>query len=362
MRIREFYDRITEQMALGDLWDQFKADAQSSYRLYSEDINWEEMERLPKWRRYLRVTKALLWAMLLYLTPARRLILVVSLILLFLGMASPSQNRPIALGFYGGLGLLLVLALELADRVIMKRDLQIAREIQHWLVPESPPVVEGLGIAFATRPANTVGGDFYDVIVRPSVENPEKLLIAVADVAGKSVPAALLMATFQASLHAILTWNPTLEELAKALNSGACERSNDGRRFTTAFLCEIDLDSKQMRYINAGHNYPILCRSQGSLERLDQGGLPFGILRKTEYEVGQVQLREEDLLLIFTDGVVEAVNASDEEFGDDRLVSMVQSQTSDSAEEILGSMRDQVNQFVGATRQHDDMTWMVIKT
>lgn len=360
MKIREFYQRVTEGMALSELWGQFKTEAESSYKLYSEEVDWESLEKIPRWKRFFKISWMLFKAMLFHLTPARRVLLLISLLLFIGGLGQGPNNRP-SLAFYGGLGLILLLALELADRVIMKRDLQIAREIQQWLVPDTAPPLKGLDISFATRPANTVGGDFYDVITGTRDGSGENVLLVMADVAGKSVPAALLMATFQASLRALLATNPPLKDLAARLNQSVCERSLGGRRFTTAFLAEISLESQSMTYINAGHNYPLLKRPQGQLMRLSGGGLPFGIQSSAEYEIEMVQLEPGDFLLIFTDGVVEAVNSSGEEFEEGRLISLVQAAPHGSAEESLNHFRKSVDDFVGGARQHDDMTWMVVQ-
>lgn len=360
MNIREFYDRVTEGMALKELWGQFKTEAESSYKLYSEEVDWESLEKISRWRRFFKISWILFKAMLFHLTPARRMLLLVSLVLFIGGVGQVPNNRP-TLAFWGGIGLILLLALELADRVIMKRDLQIAREIQQWLVPDTPPTLDALDIAFSTRPANTVGGDFYDVILEEGGDEEKRILLVMADVVGKSVPAALLMATFQASLRALLATSPSLQELAVRLNRSVCERSLGGRRFTTAFLAEISFETRLMHYINAGHNYPLLKRKDGTLIKLRGGGLPFGIQNSSEYEIEAVQLESQDFLLIFTDGVVEAVNRSGEEFEDGRLVSLVERAPHGSAEETLNVFRRALDEFVGGARQHDDMTWMVVQ-
>ncbi len=360
MKIRESYERVTEGMALKELWGQFKTEAESSYKLYSEEVDWGSLQKIPRWKRFFKISWILFKAMLFHLTPARRVLLLISLLLFVSGVGQVPNNRP-SLALWGGLGLILLLALELADRVVMKRDLQIAREIQQWLVPETPPVLDSLDIAFATRPANTVGGDFYDVILEAGDETEKRILLVMADVAGKSVPAALLMATFQASLRALVATNPSLEELAVRLNKSVCERSLGGRRFTTAFLAEISLETRLLHYINAGHNYPLLKRQDGTLLKLSGGGLPFGIMTTSEYEIEELQLESSDFLLIFTDGVVEAVNSSGEEFEEGRLVSLVEAAPHGSAEESLNVFRKAVDAYVGGARQHDDMTWMVVQ-
>jgi sigma-B regulation protein RsbU (phosphoserine phosphatase) len=262
--------------------------------------------------------------------------------------------------------LFVLLAVELADRVTMKRDLEIAREIQQWLVPEKAPYVPGFDIAFATRPQNTVAGDYYDAFVRPlpDATGIQPLLIAVADVAGKSVPAALLMATFQASLRALSATPAPLEEIVTGLDRYARAHSLEGRRFTTAFLAQINPQTREMRYTNAGHNDPILRRASGQIDRLSAGGPPFGLPLFSQSEVtyasATVQLQPGDLLVIFTDGVVEAEGDRGEEFGESRLVACIQSAPPESAADTLQRVMTQVNAFAGDVRQHDDITCLVL--
>ncbi len=252
--------------------------------------------------------------------------------------------------------------LEIADRVVMKRDLEIARDIQSWLLPAAPPVIPGLAIAFATRPANTVAGDYYDAFARKTTASGEDgFLLAVADVAGKSIPAALLMATFQASLKTLSATPCTLLELIVAMNRYACCNSQGGLRFTTAFVAEFDPATRVLRYVNAGHNHPFLRRSSGQIERLSEGGLPLGIQPDAPYAAGDVVLASGDWLVIFTDGLVEAENQVAEAYGEDRLVGALQSGVAGTPEQLLQRMIGEVNTFVGATPQHDDITCMVVK-
>jgi sigma-B regulation protein RsbU (phosphoserine phosphatase) len=258
--------------------------------------------------------------------------------------------------------LFLLLILEVADRVVMKRDLEIARDIQSWLLPATPPIVPGLTIAFATRPANTVAGDYYDIFARPT-ENVDEIrfLLAVADVAGKSIPAALLMATFQASLKTLSSTSFRLGDLVASMNRYACSNSQGGLRFTTAFVGEFDPGTQTLQYINAGHNNPVLRRASGATERLDAGGLPLGIQTDAPYAGGEVKLAAGDWLVIFTDGLVEAENQFAEAYGEDRLIAVLQAGTTTAPDVLLHRMIAEVNNFVGSTPQHDDITCMLIK-
>lgn len=371
MHVRNFWRRVTEGLALSQLWSQFESEARASYRLYSKDVAAKTPEGLTVRGRRVHVLKEFFWAVFEKLSPARRVLLLVALVLLliphtayqFTGEGGKLYAGEFDFHFWGALILLVLLTLEIADRVVMKRDLQIAREIQTWLLPGAPPQIPGLAISYATRPANTVAGDYYDVFPRPGKTNEEnRVVLAVADVAGKSIPAAMLMATFQASLKTLSTAQVPLAELAANMNRYACTNSQGGLRFTTAFLAEYDAAHRSVHYINAGHNNPILRRATGQIERLDVGGLPFGILPEVHYESATVTLAPGDWLIIFTDGLVEAVNVRDEEYGEDRLLNAIAASTSTMPADMLKRFMAELDIFVGNTPQHDDVTCMLLKS
>jgi sigma-B regulation protein RsbU (phosphoserine phosphatase) len=263
----------------------------------------------------------------------------------------------------GILALLALLGLELADRVALKRDLEIAREIQKWLVPQTPPALPGVDIAFATRPANTVAGDYYDAFLCPAAgaATAERLLLVVADVAGKGMPAALLMATFQSSLRTLVQEALPLAELVSRLNRYTCEHSLDGLRFTTAFIAEMDTASGALDYVNAGHNPPALRRAAGGLEWLETGGVPLGILRDTSYESGQVTLAAGDELVVYTDGVVEAQDWQGHEYGQDRLAALLGGLRTAGAGETLERLMAAVDAHIGDAGRTDDTTCLVVR-
>jgi len=254
------------------------------------------------------------------------------------------------------------LLLELADRVVMKRDLEIAKDIQAWMLPGAPLQIPGYTIAYATRPANTVAGDYYDVILRPGREpSLDRILFVVADVAGKSIPAAMVMATFQASLRTLSTGGGMLVDLVTGVNRYTCSNSQGGARFTTAFFAELDPATGDVLYINAGHNVPILRKKSGVIERLEAGGIPIGIFSESAYQVGTTRLETGDWLVIFTDGVVEAENAKQEEYGEPQLIRLVDRESGSAPAELLRRMWAELDAFVGNTPQHDDITCLLLK-
>jgi len=370
VRLHRFWQRVTEGLELTQLWSQFETEARTSYRLYSRDVAAKTPEGLTKRGHRLHVVKEFFWAVLEKLSPARRVLLLAALIMLLFPSSGFSYQDAahefhvveLDLHFWGGLLLLLLLMLEIGDRVVMKRDLQIAREIQTWLLPGAPPQIPGISVAYTTRPANTVAGDYYDVFPRPGKSNEEnRVVFAVADVAGKSTPAAMLMATFQASLKTLSTAQVALPELVANMNRYACSNSQGGLRFTTAFLAEYDAAHRVFNYINAGHNAPILRRSNGLIERLDVGGLPIGIQSDAKYESASVALAPGDWLIIFTDGLVEAENARQEEYGESRLLNSIAAGAATSPPEMLNRLMAELDLFVGSTPQHDDVTCLLVK-
>ncbi len=363
-RLRHFWQRVSEGRQIEDLWSQFTADARASYSFYMKEVDEEELGGHRGIRRLFHICKTLFWSMLLKMTPARRVLLLVAMVMLVMSGFKFQFGRnfsfDINLVGVAALLFLLLLSLELADKVTMKRDLEIAREIQTWLVPSQPPQVPGADIAFATRPQNSVAGDYYDAFYPD--ERRERLLLVIADVAGKSVPAALLMATLQASLRTIAGEGASVEDLVTRLNRYACAHSLEGRRFTTAVLCEYNPDSRRLIYVNAGHNPPILRRSAGDLVTLEVGGLPLGIKADSQYETSTIELRPGDALIFYTDGVVEAFNESGQDFGNERWVGAIRGLPDWSAQETLQFLMKRVDEFVGPTRQSDDITCLVFRS
>jgi sigma-B regulation protein RsbU (phosphoserine phosphatase) len=365
-RLGHFWERVSDGLAIQTLWSQFVSEARASYSSYQREVDWDALRHETRFRRFLKISCALFWAMIMKLSPARRVfLLIVFLLLAFFVFNVRPGSIPREAEFLMAIGgLIFLLALELGDRVIMKRDLEIAREIQRWLVPQAPPRVPGVDIAFSSRPANTVGGDYYDAFLldgaAPALAS-QRLLLVVADVAGKSVPAALLMATFQASLRTVASAATPLTEIVSRINDYACAHSLGGRRFTTAFFAEFNPASHALSYIRAGHNVPILRRASGGFERLEEGELPLGINPGTRFPSGSATLAPGDLLVIFTDGVIEAVNERDQEFGEARLLDVLRVAPAESAAATLQRLTSAVDAFAGSARQHDDITCLVFR-
>jgi phosphoserine phosphatase RsbU/P len=357
--IQEAWIRLTSGMEIEELWAQFKSETTESSKLYKQEVIQHAGWRERSWKRPFKVFGRLCWNILKKLSPARRLFLLLNVslgTLAIFGFHFLIFTRTIefALAF---LGVLILLVLVLGDHISMKRDIEIAHEIQRWLLPRRAPDVAGIDIAFTTRPAQTIGGDYYDAFQR-SGRGP--LLIAVADVAGKSVPAAMLMATSQASLRALASSRHSLSELVGGLNRQMCSNCNTGR-FTTAFIAELDPTTGALHYLCAGHNPPILRRANGSVERLKSDNIPLGIELAEIYQVGVSDLAPDDVLLIYTDGVTEARNRGRQQFGEDRLIAILKNSGEQRAAMTLADLLRSLAEFVGNAPQHDDITCMVVR-
>ncbi len=246
-------------------------------------------------------------------------------------------------------------AAEVARRERLNRELEIAREVQEQLFPQGKPKVPGLDYAALCRPARGVGGDYYDFVDLPS----GSFGLAIGDVSGKGIPAALLMASLQASLRGQATFGTTdLAQLMGRVNRLMCD-SSAINRYATFFYGEYQPTSRVLRYVNAGHNPPMLVRSDGEVVRLDAGGPVVGLLDLASYMAAEVTLRPGDRFIAFTDGVSEAMNSHDEEWGEEHLLEAFRACDGLSPAEAIGRVIAGADAFAAGAPQHDDMTLVV---
>ena len=243
----------------------------------------------------------------------------------------------------------------LREKEAMERELGIAREVQRELLPRSVPQVRGLQLAGACLPAVGVGGDLYDFL--PFAE--DRVGLVIADVSGKGIPAALLMAGLQASVRSIAL--PTLvpNEVMRRLNE-VLLRSTSASRYATMFFGHYDGLSRTLTYSNAGHYPPLLLGANGPV-RLTEGGLPIGLIAEARYGEGHCVLQEGDLLALFTDGVIESPNSEDDEFGEERLLGIHADHRERHLEEIVGTVLDAVTRWRGGRAPHDDVTLVLAR-
>ncbi len=235
-----------------------------------------------------------------------------------------------------------------------EHEIAEARAIQEGFLPKEIPQLAGYEIAAAWQSARVVGGDYFDVLPFDS----EMCGLCIADVAGKGLPAALLMSNLQAAVRGLASASLAPEDLCSRLNALLC-RNIASDRFVTLFYAQLDGPSRQLRYVSAGHNPPFVVHRDGSHERLRQGGLVLGVFANQTFKSDVTQLQSGDRLVLYTDGVTEACNSEDEEFGEDRLLQVLQENAAAPAVEIQEKILQSVAQFSHGTWQ-DDATLLVV--
>jgi sigma-B regulation protein RsbU (phosphoserine phosphatase) len=247
---------------------------------------------------------------------------------------------------------------EMAQRERLNRELEIAQEVQAHFFPQRLPRVPGLDYCGQCWPAREVGGDYYDFL-----ELPEgKLGIAIGDVSGKGIGAALMMASLEASLRGQAAVSHDLAELMTRVNKLVYEASS-ANRFATLFYAEYDPRSRQLSYVNAGHNPPVILRKSDQeceVLRLETGGPVIGLLPQC-YQHQSFPLEPGDQIVLFTDGVSESMNARDEEWGEDRLIEFAKTCQGLPASEAMAQIRAAAEAFAAGAAQHDDMTLVVLR-
>lgn len=236
-------------------------------------------------------------------------------------------------------------------------ELHIARDIQQALLPARLPSESVFECAAINIPSTDVGGDYYDVIRLTDTE----YLFAIADVAGKGIPASLLMANVQAALRALAPYCTSTSTTVMRINDVVCSNIRGGNKFITFFTGILNTKTLELFYTNAGHNPPLLVRSNGAILHLEEGGLILGVFPNSTYEEKNVKLFRGDVLVLYTDGISEAMNAREEEFTEEHLEELLKNVRHLSAKEILGAIQTAVARHVQKHPQSDDITLLVVK-
>jgi serine phosphatase RsbU (regulator of sigma subunit) len=238
----------------------------------------------------------------------------------------------------------------------MEQELQAAGKIQRRLLPTGDPEVPEYQITGYNIPCKGVGGDYFDFMPLEG----DRMGLAIGDVSGKGMAAALLMATVQASFQAHASAGVSVTELIRRLNA-AVARNSMSNKFMTFFYGVLELASGRLIYTNAGHNPPLLFRADGGVEELTGGGMILGVLEDADYTSHEAVLGHGDVLVLFSDGITESQNENEEQFEEPRLMEVVKSCMTETAQEIRGRLEDAVGAFVGKAPQFDDITLMVVK-
>jgi serine phosphatase RsbU (regulator of sigma subunit) len=363
-----FFETYTRGLTKADLERLFTRDTLEAYRFFSRHIDFGELKKQPWHLRMLGHARLLFLAFTLKLTPARRLIYGISLVACLIGLIELFREvhflliphpafAPGTLWLLSGFLLVnLLVLLEVADRLSLKNDLEIAREIQQAMLPRAGFKANGIEAFGMTRPANTVGGDFYDIVPLPD----GRVLLALGDVAGKGSPAALLMALLLAMMRTLIDEGFEGAALVTRLNI-QIGRHAPNSRFVTLFVAILNPATGELSYVNAGQNPPLLRRGNGTYERLRAGGMALGMFESASYTAGTTTLEPGDVLVMYSDGITEAEDTFDQPFDEAGVQTVVDGKGWASAKELGWALFAAVETHSGERRLLDDLTVLALR-
>lgn len=377
-----FLSTYTRDLTSEDLQRLFTRDTVEAYRFFTRGIDPATISRLPWPKRAAAHARIFFLAFTLKLSPARRAVFGIAILAEVLGLIEllrldQQMQIPLWFGLFtvhvrfplpafahgtfwvlvGFLLTNLLVLLEVADRLLLKNDLDIAREIQQAMLPREPYLAPGVEAFGSTRPANTVGGDFYDILQAPD----GRILVAIGDVAGKGSPAALLMALLLAIFRTLADEGIDLGVLVERLNTQVV-RHAPASRFITLFVAAFDPSSGRLQYVNAGHLPPMMWRAgTQAIERWTAGGIALGMFDHSRYETTEATLAPGDLLVLYSDGITEAENAQGQPFEEAGLEGVVRAYAGEPPEALAASTFRVVEQHTKDGRVTDDLTILILR-
>jgi sigma-B regulation protein RsbU (phosphoserine phosphatase) len=379
-RLADFFDSYTRDLTAEDLQRLFTRDTRDAYKFFTRGRDADAMQRMPWHRRAIAEARVLFLAFSMKLSPARRVVFGGALLLALIGLFNLFRGVGIIeilrMPFVGGVGMpgplfqsgtwslflafalmnLLVL-LEVADRLSLKNDLEIARDIQQAMLPSGLYTAAGVETVGLSRPANTVGGDFYDILPL----DDGRLVITLGDVAGKGSPAALLMALLLAMLRTLVDEKLEPADLITRLNVQVC-RHAPGSRFITLFYAVFDPRTGSLTYVSAGHMPPLLLRGDGSCERLSDGGISLGMFEQSAYTTGHVVIQPEDLFAVYSDGITEAESQQGVPFDEIGLETALKANQHDENLSAIGAaVVRAVERYTDSHKFADDLTILLLR-
>ena len=378
-RARAIYKRYAHDLSSEDLQRLFTHDTRDAYRFFTRGIDPESIAHLPWWKRIAVRVRQIFTAFTLKLPPARRALFLTALAVALFGVLRLFRgfalvDFPLGLPFIqvavampvwaeGTFALILSLVLlnflvllEVADRLSLKGELEVAREIQLAMLPAGTFRDGDIEICGVTRPANTVGGDFYDVLPLPD----GRVILTLGDVAGKGSPAALLMALLLAVLRTLVDEDLDPPELMRRLNLQIC-RHSPGSRFITLFYAVYTPATGGLTYVNAGQTPPLLRRQDGRYERLEGTGIALGMFDGSTYTDAQTILSAGDTLVLYSDGITEAEDPNGQPFEENGLERVVSTYAAFSAAEMGTELLKAIERHAHDSRFGDDLTILILK-
>jgi hypothetical protein len=349
---------ILSDIRRGDFKRTVRRDYRELKEFFLDERRRDQLKSMGWFKRWFFMLIWLLKSLFLKLTPARRILFLISTILLF-NYANTSHNDVNVTvngnALLGYLLLLFILMLELKDKLLAHDELEEGRSVQIALTPDRQPVVEGWDIWLFTRPANEVGGDMVDYLKI----SDEKVGLALGDVAGKGLKAALLMAKLQSTLRALISDIDSLSELGGKINK-IFHRDSLPNLFASLVYLKVVPNSGKLEILNAGHMPPLIM-SDGRITEMPKGGPALGLMEKAEFNSQAAELKEGDILIVYSDGVTEARDEFGDFFGERKLRDLLPRLTALSSASIGERILAYVENFVGEARYYDDLSLIVMK-
>lgn len=358
-KIKNFYSLYTSGLNHKEIERILKKDTLDAIEYYKKKANLEEGEsERSRFRKFLYLLKELFISFLMKLTPARRLVYGVGLIVFVIGLMGVN----VKLLIISFLGMNFLLALELADKLTTRDELEIAREIQVGLQPEKIPEIPFLSISTFSKPAKLVGGDFFD-IVKPA---DDRMISIVGDVSGKGIPAAIYAAHIQSMFESLSEKTTSPSDIIYSIDDLLSKRLRDGH-FITAVIAYFNLIEKSMTIARAGHNWPLYYSSRTKkITPLKTKGISIGLYGEygapNMLEEQKIFLNDGDILLLYSDGITEAINPQKHMFDLSGLEKALRESAHESTDKIIAKINYRLDQFVQTEELHDDATIMAIKS
>jgi hypothetical protein len=320
----------------------------------------KKLEGMGSLKKFFIIPFWILKSLFFKLTPFRRILLLFAIVLILLAGNNKISSENVSFefvgtAFFGGLILLFILALELKDKLTAKTELEEGKAIQQSLMPEKSPVVRGWDIWLFTRSANDVGGDLLDFI---QIEK-DRFGIAVGDVAGKGLSAALLMAKLQSTIRALVYDAASLSFLGEKLNN-IFHRDSPAKIFASLIFAEINSELNDLKFINAGHYPPVILRNN-IVEQLQKSAPALGLVKDATFIEQHISLNKNDFVIIYSDGLTEAQNEEGDFFGEASLMELLQNRQSLTSQQLGDMIIANVDLFVKKVPAHDDLTLAVLK-
>ena len=360
--ISQFFRSFTGGLDLRRTHRILGRDASLAYQILTRE-HADRPEPTGSFSRFWHRTRILFLGLSYKLVPARRVLFAACVVAALLSIQDCNVDVAGTTVHVGGgspllwlafAGMVLLLVLELADRVVVRDELEVARELQRALLPKSAPDIDGYAFAFSSATANTIGGDYYDFLPTPD----GRVAVVIGDGSGHGIAAGILMAISNSILKLAIDLDPTPSAIARLMNR-VLYQTGGSRDFMTLFLGVLDPTSGRLEYTSVGHPYPLLRRASGAISELGCGSLPLGIRQTIHPTPGIVTLEPGDLVVMVTDGIPEAVNTEGRTYGFERLAELVSH--GGSPEEVHRRIVADLKSFTAGTAPHDDWSLVVLK-